>query len=105
MRTVTVIYHCEAGKWWGDSPDAGLETFVAGGRTLDETRALAQEGLEFHLGDQVHVEEYFAPGNTLTRLEIDQGSPLVASGAGTSSGASVMKVPPLAPSEPSLITC
>jgi predicted RNase H-like HicB family nuclease len=105
MRTVTVIYHCEDGKWWGDSPDAGLETFVAGGRTLDETRALAQEGLEFHLSEVVRIEEYFAPGNTLTRIEVDHDSPLIASGAGTSSGASGLKVPPLAPSQPSLITC
>jgi predicted RNase H-like HicB family nuclease len=104
MRTVTMIYHCEAGTWWGDSPDPGLETFVAGGRSLDETRLLAQEGLEFHLGEQVHIEEYFAPDSTLTRLEIEPDSPLVASGALTSSG-SPAKVPPLVASEPRLLPC
>jgi predicted RNase H-like HicB family nuclease len=71
MRTVTVVYHCESGTWWADSPDTGLETFVAGGGTLDETRKLATEGLEFHLSEAVTLDEYFNPANTITHLEVD----------------------------------
>jgi hypothetical protein len=110
MRKITVIYHCEAGRWWGESPDPGLETFVAGGRDLGETRALANEGLEFHLGEPVLIEEYFAPENTLTLMEVEPGSPLIPSGAAipsgaiTSSGSSGAKVTPLVASEPRLIT-
>ncbi|SRR6266567_1895508 len=59
MRTVTVVYHSETGSWWADSPDVGLETFVAGGGSLDETRRLAGEGLEFYLGDKVALVELF----------------------------------------------
>lgn len=70
MRQVTVVYHCEAGDWWADSPDAGLETFVAGGRSLGETRRLAREGLEFHLGEVVSINELFEPMHVVTFLEI-----------------------------------
>ena len=57
MRTVTVVYHCESGNWWADSPDPGLESFTAGGRNLEETQRLAAEGLEFHLGEKVAMAE------------------------------------------------
>jgi predicted RNase H-like HicB family nuclease len=72
---VTVVYHCEAGEWWADSPDAGLETFVAGGRSLEETRRLAREGLEFHLGEVVSTDELFEPMHVVTLLEIDPDRP------------------------------
>jgi predicted RNase H-like HicB family nuclease len=62
MRTVTVVYHCEDGAWWADSPDPGLETFVAGADTLDETRRLAGEGLEFFVGDKVALIETLEDG-------------------------------------------
>lgn len=62
MRSVTVVYHCEDGNVWSDSPDAGLETFVAGGRSFEETRRLAAEGLAFHLGEQVSLTEVFEDG-------------------------------------------
>lgn len=67
MRTVTVVYHSEMGSWWADSRDPGLETFVAGGDTLDETRRLAGEGLEFHLGDKVALIEMFEDGTPVER--------------------------------------
>jgi len=63
MRFVTVVYHSEMGSWWADSPDPGLETFVAGGGSLEETRRVAGEGLEFHLGDRVTMTELFEDGS------------------------------------------
>lgn len=65
MRSVTVVYHCEDGNWWADSPEPGLETFVAGGRGLEETRELAAEGLEFHLGEQTALTEVFEDGELM----------------------------------------
>jgi hypothetical protein len=62
MRSVTVVYHCEDGNVWADSPDPGLGTFVAGGRSFEETRRLAAEGLAFHLGEQVSLTEVFEDG-------------------------------------------
>lgn len=62
MHTVTVVYHVENGTWWADSPDPGLKTFVAGSGTLDETRRLAAEGLEFFLTDRVTLIEVFENG-------------------------------------------
>jgi hypothetical protein len=62
MRSVTVVYHCEDGTFWADSPDRGLATFVAGGRSFEETRRLAADGLRFHLGEQVCLTEIFEDG-------------------------------------------
>lgn len=62
MRGITVVYHWEDGQWWADSPDPELETFVAGGRTLDETRRLAAEGAAFHLAEQVALTEVYEDG-------------------------------------------
>ena len=79
MRFVTVVYHSEMGSWWADSPDSGLETFVAGGGSLDETRRVAGEGLEFHLGDRVTLTEVFEDGTQveaqlpLLSVSIDAG--------------------------------
>lgn len=69
MRTVTVVYHCEDGNWWADSPTPGLETFVAGGESITETRRLAEEGLEFYLGEEVRLDELFEPTSVVTYLE------------------------------------
>jgi len=65
MRNVTVVYHCEDGNWWADSPDPGLETFVAGGRSFEETRRLAWEGAEFHLGEEVTLLEMMEDGTSV----------------------------------------
>ncbi len=84
MRRVTVVYHYEDGNWWAESPTRGLETFVAGGRTLEETRQLAHEGAEFHLGDKVAVSEYFDPRHVVTHLEVTAvagGLPVTVYGA------------------------
>jgi len=62
VRKVNVVYHCEDGNWWADSPDDGLETFVAGGRSFEETRRLAWEGLEFHLEEEVSLIEVLEDG-------------------------------------------
>jgi predicted RNase H-like HicB family nuclease len=77
MRRVTIVYHYESGSWWGDSPDPGLETFVAGGESLDETRKLAREGAGFHLGEKVALAERYDPQHVVTRLDVDP-SPLPA---------------------------
>ncbi len=72
MRSVTVVYHCEDGSVWADSPDPGLETFVAGGRSFEETRRLAAEGLVFHLGEQVALTEVFEDGVLIDQHNLPQ---------------------------------
>lgn len=80
MRSVTVVYHSEDGNWWADSPTPGLETFVAGGGALDETRRLAREGLEFYLGDEPLLTELYEGFPVLTYLETHSDLPIVVSG-------------------------
>ena len=70
MRTVVVVYHHEEGQWWAESPEPGLEGFVAGGPTLDEARHQAQEGLEFYLEEQVKVDERFDSSSIVTLLDV-----------------------------------
>ncbi len=74
MRQVTVIYHYEDGTWWAESPTPGLETFVAGGGSLDETRRLAREGATFHLEDKVRLTELYDPQPVVTHLSVVEPS-------------------------------
>jgi hypothetical protein len=81
MRTVTVVYHCEDGNWWSDSAEHGLETFVAGGRSFEETRRLTWEGVEFHLGERVALNELYEDGRPVDqapRAVFDVSGPDVA---------------------------
>jgi predicted RNase H-like HicB family nuclease len=88
MRQVTIVYHYEDGNWWADSPDPDLTTFIAGGRSLEETRRLAHEGAEFHLNEDVTVIELFEPAHVMTSLEISHSEalPVVVYGAPAPSG-------------------
>jgi predicted RNase H-like HicB family nuclease len=62
MHTVVLVYHQEPEGWWVDSPDPGLEGFVAGGDSLDEARRLAWDGLRFYLDESdLEIEERFDP--------------------------------------------
>jgi predicted RNase H-like HicB family nuclease len=55
MDTVSVVYHHDPEAWWADSPD--LPGWTATAETLDELRALADEGVRFSLDrDDVIVE-------------------------------------------------
>jgi len=94
MRRVTVIYHYEDGNWWAESPDPDLATFVAGGRTLEETRSLAHEGAEFQLEEQVSLNELFEPTHVVTQLDIQHADtlPVVVYGAPEPSGTPRIKV-------------
>jgi predicted RNase H-like HicB family nuclease len=46
VRRVAVIYHWEPEGYWGDAPD--VPGFSAAGKTLEEVREQAREGLAFH---------------------------------------------------------
>jgi predicted RNase H-like HicB family nuclease len=74
MRTVVVVYHHEEGQWWAESPESGLEGFVAGGPTLDEARHQAQEGLEFYLKARVRIDERFDSSSIVTLLDVTDTS-------------------------------
>jgi predicted RNase H-like HicB family nuclease len=64
MRNVLVSYHHEDGSWWADSPT--VEGFTAVGDTLEETRLLVREGVDFYLdGEQVRLVEYSDNGAAL----------------------------------------
>lgn len=105
MRRVTVVYHYEDGNWWADSPDPELETFVAGGRNLDETRKLAQEGAEFHLGTAVTLTELFDPQHVVTWLDLQPGPvPVVAYGGPAPGGSPRTKVT-ITPAQPVAVPC
>lgn len=55
MDTVSVVYHHDPDAWWADSPD--VPGWTATAETLNELRALADEGVRFSLGrDDVIVE-------------------------------------------------
>jgi predicted RNase H-like HicB family nuclease len=100
MRRVTVIYHYEDGSWWADSPDKGLETFVAGGESLDQTRKLAREGAEFHLGERIALVELYDPQHVVTRLDMDKSPlPVVVYGGPASSESPRAKVT-ITPAQP-----
>jgi predicted RNase H-like HicB family nuclease len=104
MRRVTVVYHYQDGSWWGDSPTHGLETFVAGGRSLEETRRLAREGAEFHLGEKVRVTELFDPQHVVTRLDVNPSTQVTVSGGPAPSGVPRIKVT-LQPAQPDAMAC
>jgi predicted RNase H-like HicB family nuclease len=100
MRQVTVIYHYEDGTWWAESSTPGLETFVAGGGSLDETRRLAREGAEFHLQDKVRLAELFDPRHVVTQLRVDQAAlHMTVSGGPAPSGGTRPKVT-ITPAQP-----
>jgi predicted RNase H-like HicB family nuclease len=100
MRQVTVVYHCEDGVWWADSPTPGLETFVAGGGSLDETRRLAREGAAFHLGDKVRVTELYDSQHVVTHFRVSQSAlHMTVSGGSTPSGSTRPRVT-LTPAQP-----
>jgi predicted RNase H-like HicB family nuclease len=54
---IRVIYHCEDGNWWAESPDA--DGWYAAADTFEECRALSEEGIRFALdrGD-VQISHY-----------------------------------------------
>ncbi len=82
MRRVTVVYHCEAGSWWAESTTPGLETFVAGAETLDETRRLAREGAALYIGDKVRLTEYFDVQNVVTHFKVEPSAAQVTVSGG-----------------------
>jgi len=47
MDVIPVIYHCEPDGWWADSP--AVEGWTATAESLDELRALAEEGVRLAL--------------------------------------------------------
>jgi len=106
MRHVTVVYHYEDGCWWGDSPDQGLETFVAGGESLEETRQMAREGAEFHLGEEVALTELFDdPRHAVTYLEFDAPALVVTVSGGPERPLSPSAKVSVVPVQPRLVPC
>lgn len=63
MEAVRVIYHHEAGGWWGESPD------VEGWSAADDTYAgvvkLAEEGIPFALEHPAELEHYVPAGERI----------------------------------------
>jgi predicted RNase H-like HicB family nuclease len=102
MHKVTVVYHCEDGGWWAESSSPGLETFVAGGGSLEEAKRMAREGLEFHLGGQVKLTELFEPASVVTYLETYSEFPVTVSGGPPAPGRPRTKVT-IAPAQPCAI--
>jgi predicted RNase H-like HicB family nuclease len=60
MKTVRVIYHHEADRWWAESPD--VEGWSAAGDTYAEVVKLAEEGIPFALEQPAELEHYVPAG-------------------------------------------
>lgn len=103
MRLVTVVYHYEDGQWWADSPLAGLETFVAGGRDLQETRQLAREGAEFHLGTPIRLKELFDPRQVMKSFVVEHSARVTVSGGPAPSSAAARTRVTITPAQPCAI--
>jgi predicted RNase H-like HicB family nuclease len=56
MTRVHVIYHHETDGWWADSPEISGWTATAG--SVDELRALAEDGVRFALDDSSVLIEH-----------------------------------------------
>jgi len=53
MQIIPVIYHHDPDAWWADSPM--VEGWTATASTLDELRALIEEGVRFALDDALDI--------------------------------------------------
>jgi predicted RNase H-like HicB family nuclease len=84
VRTVTLVYHRELEGWWAESPD--IKGFVAGGETLAEARAMAEEGLRFYLSesDDIEIVEVLPEGFTVLGVHTKPGSNISVSASGMS---------------------
>ncbi|HEY9310226.1 MAG TPA: type II toxin-antitoxin system HicB family antitoxin [Microbacterium sp.] len=64
MRKLFVSYHHEDESWWAESDD--LDGFTAVGSTLEETRTLVRDGVDFYLeGETVQLVERTDEGMAL----------------------------------------
>jgi predicted RNase H-like HicB family nuclease len=59
MSEVRIRYHHEPEGWWADSPD--LPGFSAVGRTFDEVREMALDGVAFATDTEPEIVEINAP--------------------------------------------
>ncbi len=62
MEPIRVLYHCEDGNWWAESPD--VERWYAAGSTFEETRQHAEEGVRFALEREDLAVEHYVPAPT-----------------------------------------
>lgn len=70
MTRVHVIYHYEPGGWWADSPE--LSGWTATADSIDELRALAEEGVRFALDDSsVFIEHQLEDASDSTEVTYD----------------------------------
>jgi predicted RNase H-like HicB family nuclease len=61
VEFIPVIYHSESGAWWAESPR--IPEWTATAETLDELRALVEDGVRFALErDDVVVEHMLTYG-------------------------------------------
>jgi predicted RNase H-like HicB family nuclease len=61
METIPVVYHADPDGWWADSP--AVQGWTATAKTLEELRALVEEGVRFALSrEDVVVEHVLAHG-------------------------------------------
>jgi predicted RNase H-like HicB family nuclease len=92
VHTVTLVYHREAEGWWAESPE--IKGFVAGGDTLAEARAMAEEGVRFYLDEPVEIEiiEILPEGFTVLGIDTKPGSLITVSASGTSATAAVQAI-------------
>jgi predicted RNase H-like HicB family nuclease len=65
MQLIPVVYHPDPDGWWADSPK--VEGWSAAANTIDELRALVEEGVRFALDDpdDVLIEHVFAYGTAI----------------------------------------
>jgi predicted RNase H-like HicB family nuclease len=63
MDPIRVIYHQESDGWWADSPE--VPGWTATADTLDELRALVEEGVRFALDRDDVVIAHCLPGEEL----------------------------------------
>lgn len=55
MRKVRVIYHCEDGTWWAESPD--VAGWTVAGDSFSEVQDLSHEGLPFFTEEELSIED------------------------------------------------
>lgn len=63
-----VIYHCEEGSWWAESPD--LPAFSAVAEDLRTLRKRVKEGIEYYTGSEAELEEQQVDGTPVRDLRI-----------------------------------
>ena len=79
MEPIPVVYHSDPDGWWADSP--AVPGWTATAKTLDDLRALVEEGVRFALSREdvlvEHVLTYGVPAYAEVVFDFVSGSTVV----------------------------